>query len=191
MGLKLNLGCGRSPAAGWVNVDQASLPGVDVVADLDTCRTTPLPFVNDSVSHFQMLHVLEHIKDTLALMQELHRIAEPGALLRIQSPYGSSDDAYEDPTHCQRLFANSFAHFAQPTYHRADYGYRGDWEVEQLVLTVRKSENEGLSVDEVARKVRELRNIVVEMIVILKAIKPIRPADRALQQAITVNLQLV
>jgi hypothetical protein len=89
------------------------------------------------------------------------------------------------------LFANSFAHFAQPTYHRADYGYRGDWEVEQLVLTVRKSENEGLSVDEVARKVRELRNIVVEMIITLKAIKPIRPADRALQQAITVNLQLV
>ena len=63
MGLKLNLGCGRSPAAGWVNVDLASLPGVDVVADLDACRTTRLPFANDSVSHFQMLHVLEHIKD--------------------------------------------------------------------------------------------------------------------------------
>jgi predicted SAM-dependent methyltransferase len=68
MGLKLNLGCGRSPQPGWVNVDIARIPGVDVVADLDDCRTQPLPFAESSVSQMQMLHVLEHMKDTLALM---------------------------------------------------------------------------------------------------------------------------
>ncbi|MFO1315528.1 MAG: methyltransferase domain-containing protein [Burkholderiales bacterium] len=191
MGLNLNLGCGRSPLPGWVNVDIAALPGIDVVADLDTCRTQPLPFADGSVSRMQMLHVLEHIKDTLALMQELHRIAEPGARLLIRSPYGSSDDAYEDPTHVQRLFMNSFAYFAQPTYWRADYGYRGDWAIEEMVLVMSKAENEGLTAAAVLRRVRELRNVVIEIAVVLTAVKPIRPADRALQPEPIVKFQLV
>jgi predicted SAM-dependent methyltransferase len=74
MGLHLNLGCGRSPLEGWVNVDVTAMPGVDVVANLDTCRTVPLPFADDSVSQLRMSHVLEHIGDTLALMQELHGV---------------------------------------------------------------------------------------------------------------------
>jgi len=191
MGLKLNLGCGRSPQPGWVNVDIARIPGVDVVADLDNCRTQPLPFAENSVSQMQMLHVLEHIKDTLALMQELHRIAEPDAKLLIRSPYGSSDDAYEDPTHCQRFFMNSFTYFAQPTYWRADYGYRGDWEAEELVLIMRKDENQGLSADDVLVKVKQLRNVVIEIAAVLSAVKPIRPADRALLPTPHVKIQLV
>jgi hypothetical protein len=191
MGLQLNLGCGRSPLPGWVNVDVAALPGIDVVADLDACRTQRLPFDDDSASRFQMLHVLEHIGDTLALMQELHRIAEPGALLTIRSPYGSSDEADEDPTHRHRLFINSFAYFSQPNYWRADYGYRGDWAVEETTLRVRRNENAGLSPDEIVRKVQQLRNVVVEMVVELKAIKPIRPADRALQANTPIRIQLI
>lgn len=191
MGLHLNLGCGRSPLTGWVNVDLTAMPGVDVVANLDTCRTVPLPFADDSVSQLRMSHVLEHIGDTLALMQELHRVAEPGAVLTVRAPYGSSDDAFEDPTHRQRFFLNSFAYFSQPAYWRADYGYRGDWSIDQTTLLVRKSENEGLSADAVVRKVHQLRNVVAEMVVVLKAVKPIRPADRALQTTPVVQLQLV
>jgi SAM-dependent methyltransferase len=191
MGLHLNLGCGRSPLAGWVNVDMTAMPGVDVVANLDTCRTVPLPFADDSVSQLRMSHVLEHIGDTLALMQELHRVAEPGAVLTIRAPYGSSDDAFEDPTHRQRFFLNSFAYFSQPAYWRADYGYRGDWSIDQTTLLVRKSENEGLTADAVVRKVHQLRNVVAEMVVVLKAVKPIRPADRALQTTPVVQLQLI
>ena len=191
MGLKLNLGCGRSPQAGWVNVDIARIPGVDVVADLDNCRTQPLPFADSSVAQMQMLHVLEHIKDTLALMQELHRIAEPGAKLLIRSPYGSSDDAYEDPTHCQRFYMNSFTYFAQPTYWRADYGYRGDWATDEMLLVMPRADNQGLSADEILRKVNQMRNVVIEIAAVLRAVKPIRPADRALQPTPHVQFQLV
>jgi hypothetical protein len=191
MGLHLNLGCGRSPLNGWVNVDIAALPGVDVVADLDGCRTQRLPFTDNTVSKFQMSHVLEHIGDTLALMQELHRIAEPGASLIIRSPYGSSDDADEDPTHRHRLFLNSFGYFSQPYYWRADYGYRGDWGEPTITLLVGQSENAGLSFEEVLRRVRQLRNVVVEMVAELAAIKPIRPAERSLQRYPTVRLEFV
>jgi len=104
MGLKLNLGCSRGPQPGWVNVDIARIPGVDVVADRDKCRPQPLPPSDNGVSQMLMLHVLERIKDTLAPMQAPHRIAEPGARLLIHPPYGSSDDAYEQPTQCQHFY---------------------------------------------------------------------------------------
>ncbi|MCC7328319.1 MAG: methyltransferase domain-containing protein [Burkholderiales bacterium] len=189
--VRLNLGCGRHPIEGWVNVDIAALPGVDVVADLDACRTTPLPFADDSVSTMLMTHALEHIHDTLALMQELHRVAKPGALLTLRCPYGSSDDAFEDPTHCQRFFMNSFLYFSQPAYWRADYGYRGDWEVVDITLLLPASENANLALEAIAQRVRQLRNTVFEMVVVLRSVKPLRAADRALQTAPTVKFQLV
>ncbi|MEO8753248.1 MAG: methyltransferase domain-containing protein [Casimicrobiaceae bacterium] len=191
MGLHLNLGCGRSPLPGWVNVDMTAMPGVDVVANLDTCRTVPLPFADNSASQMRMSHVLEHIADTLGLMQELHRVAEPGAICTIRAPYGSSDDADEDPTHRHRFFVNSFSFFGQPAFWRADYGYRGDWIMEEATLIVRKNENEGLTADAIVRKVQQLRNVVTEIVVVLKAVKPIRPPDRALQPNPVVQLQLV
>ena len=191
MSLRLNLGCGRSPLQGWVNVDIAPLPGIDVVADLDRCRTHPLPFAESSASEFLMSHVLEHIGDTLALLQELHRIAQPGARLTIRSPYGSSDDAFEDPTHRQRFFMDSFQYFAQPMYSRADYGYRGDWEPKTVTLLVPRAQNQGLSGEAILQKVRHLRNVVVEVVAVLEAVKPIRAADRRLLSSTTVDLQLV
>jgi predicted SAM-dependent methyltransferase len=126
MGRELNLGCVRCRRPGWVNVAIARIPGVDAAADLDICRTQPLLFADNRVSQMQMLHVLAHSEDTLAPMQELHGAAEPGAQLVIRSPYGSSDDAYEDPTHCQRFFMNTCTHFVQPTCWRTGCGCRGD-----------------------------------------------------------------
>src|SRR5262245_61729593 len=75
---RLHLGCGRDIREGWINLDGRKLPGVDVVADLDDCRNTRLPFQDDYIDEFFGSHVLEHVRDSLALMQELHRIAKPG-----------------------------------------------------------------------------------------------------------------
>jgi SAM-dependent methyltransferase len=181
--MKLNLGCGRAHLAGWVNVDSVRLPGVDVVADLDFCREKPLPFPNDSVDEFLLSHVIEHLGDPLGLMQELHRIARPGARATIRCPYGASDDADEDPTHIRRMFPQSFGYFSQPYYWRADYGYRGDWAPERIVLYVDGTANAGLAPADVLRKVNALRNVVSEMVAELSAVKPIRPPERGLQRA--------
>lgn len=183
MGLKLNLGCGRNAIDGWVNVDAVDLPGVDVVADLDRCRDAPLPFADDSADEFLLAHVLEHLRDPLGLMQELHRIARPGAKATVRCPHGASDDADEDPTHVRRLFPGSFGYFSQPYYWRADYGYRGDWAPARVILYVGREACEGLSLDEILGKVRRERNVVVEMVAELEAVKPLRAPDRALQRA--------
>ena len=189
MTLRLNLGCGRHPIEGWTNIDAVSLPGVDVVADLDRCRESPLPFAESTADAFLLAHVLEHLADPLGLMQELHRIARPGAIATIRCPYGSSDDADEDPTHRRRYFIGSFGYFSQPYYWRADYGYRGDWQPRSVVLRVPRAGNANLSVDAILQRVRDLRNVVVEMIAEVEAVKPVRAPDRLLQVAPQVVVQ--
>lgn len=171
---RLHLGCGRTILPGWVNVDRAALPGVDLVADLDDCRTTPLPFGPDSVAEFRLDHVLEHIRDSLALFEEMHRVAEPGARAVVRVPHGSSDDASEDPTHVRRLFPGSFLYFAQPAYSRADYGYRGDWQARAVVLAVPRVPHQDMAREEILERVNALRNTVLEMTVVLEAVKPPR-----------------
>jgi hypothetical protein len=54
-----------------------------------------------------------------------------------------------------------------------------------------KEGNQGLSADEILRKVKQLRNVVAEVAVMLKAVKPMRPADRTLQTSPHVKFQLV
>jgi ubiquinone/menaquinone biosynthesis C-methylase UbiE len=171
---RLHLGCGTDIRQGWINLDARKLPGVDVAADLDDCRNTPLPFPDNSINEFFGSHVLEHLRDTLSFMQELHRIARPDAVAVFRVPYGSSDDADEDPTHVRRYFMNSFHYFSQLAYRRADYGYRGDWEVDHLDITVDAGRHAGKSNEQLFDEIRSHRNVVKEMTATLKAVKPIR-----------------
>ncbi|MDB5812050.1 MAG: hypothetical protein JWN94_4172 [Betaproteobacteria bacterium] len=172
---RLNVGCGTDIRDGWINLDSSPLPGVNVVADLDDCRRAPLPFAADSIDEFYCSHVLEHLRDALGFMQELHRIAKPGAIATIRVPYGSSDDADEDPTHVRRLFLYSFSYFSQRGYWYADYGYTGDWDVDNIVLTVDAVRHAGKSFEQLYEEVRSQRNVVLEMVTTLKAVKPVRP----------------
>jgi predicted SAM-dependent methyltransferase len=184
---KLNVGCGRNVREGWINLDSYPLPGVDVVADLENCATTPLPLESDSVNEFLLSHVLEHIRNVLPMMQELHRVAMPGATMVVRTPYGSSDDAFEDPTHLRQIFVGSFGYFSQPYYWRADYGYRGDWIAESITLEIALHLRH-LPDAEIWDRIHRERNIVVEMIATLRAVKPIREPLRELQHAPAVSL---
>lgn len=190
-GLQLHLGCGRTILPGWINIDSVALPGVDVVADLNDCRKTPLPFQDDLVETFFMSHVLEHIPDSLALMQELHRVSKAGATLIARVPYGSSDDAWEDPTHVRPYFIQSWGYFSMPFYWRADYGYRADWAVDRIELCVDKKTYDGVDGHEILKKVFAERNVVKEMVTTLHSVKPIREPKKELQVTPTVNFVLV
>jgi SAM-dependent methyltransferase len=179
--MKLHLGCGRTILPGWTNLDCAPLPGVDLVVDLEACVPGRIPLGDDSVDEFLASHFLEHIRAPLPLLQELHRIARPGALLTVRVPYGSSDDAWEDPTHARPYFTGSFGYFSQPYYWRADYGYRGDWDLELLELILPDGPLREAPVSAIAEAVRAQRNVVQEMVATLRAVKPIRPAQAQLQ----------
>jgi len=104
-GTVLDLGCGTKKYPGAVGVDISSDTDADVVLDLDR---TPYEGLNDS-SFDQILcqDVLEHVAEPLRVMEELYRVARPGARIHIRTPHFSSVLAYGDPTH--RHFFSSLA----------------------------------------------------------------------------------
>lgn len=180
--LRLNLGCGNHRLAGWVNIDCCK--GADVVVDLEEAC---LPYEENTVDEMLLSHTLEHIENALGLMQELWNIAAPGCVLTVKTPYGGSDDAWEDPTHVRPYFVKSFSYFGQPFYWRADYGYLGDWLVKKIQLFVPPAVYD-LPTDEAMRKVDSERNVVKEMVAHLVAVKPAREPRKELQEQLNVRI---
>jgi glycosyltransferase involved in cell wall biosynthesis len=56
--LRLNLGCGTKTIEGYINVDERSLPGVDITADIGQ-----LPFEKETVSEIYAAHLVEHMPE--------------------------------------------------------------------------------------------------------------------------------
>ena len=172
--MKLHLGCGRTIMPGWVNLDLVAGDGVDCVADLDDVVDNPLPFDGDTFDEILGLHLIEHLRNPLEFMQEMHRVAKDGASITFATPYGSSDDAWEDPTHVRPYFVGSWSVFSQGYYWRADYGYRGDWIVEDITVDVAEGRYADVSPAVIMQDLMSLRNVGLQMTATLVAVKPTR-----------------
>ncbi len=94
--LRLNLGSGPTPRAGFYSLDHAPMDGVDIVADLNE----PLNLLpDDCADHVFSSHTLEHVDKLLLLLSEIHRITRPGGVIEIIVPHFSNPYHYSDPTH--------------------------------------------------------------------------------------------
>ena len=82
--LCVNLGCGYRPMKGWVNVDRARSPEVQVVWNL----TDGLPFPDSSCAVMFSEHVIEHVakEDAARLISECYRVLKTGGVLRVSTP---------------------------------------------------------------------------------------------------------
>ena len=158
------------------------------MANFDRCSTQPLPFEESSVDEILLSHVIEHIFDPLSLMQEVYRIAKPDSYCTIRVPHGANDEAWEDQTHKRVYFPGSFGYFSQPYYWKADYGYRGDWQVEVIRLTVDRKFN-GTNGKQFLSRINSERNLVNEMVAVLRAVKPMRRTDKLLQTAPEIRIE--
>jgi len=117
----LNLGCGHakrdfpeaSRASEIVGVDHSPASQADVIHDLDRF---PYPLESSSFDLILLQDVIEHLDDIPSVMAEVHRVARPGAVVRIRTPHFSSWYAYNDPTHRHYLgvFALDGFDAAQP-----------------------------------------------------------------------------
>lgn len=125
-GLRLNLGCGTDIRQGWVNLDCAPLPGVDVVHDL---TRLPLPFATGQFAHICAKDILEHL-DYIPLLKELHRILQVGGTLDLQVPHFTSASNYIDPTHRRQFSIRTFEFFV--AHSQFGRGYYFDFEFARL-----------------------------------------------------------
>lgn len=83
---KLNLGCGESKKEGYINLDRQSILNPDIAHDLNNL---PYPFHDNEFELVEARHVLEHLREPFAVMEELHRILKTGGILKIQVPHFS------------------------------------------------------------------------------------------------------
>ena len=107
---KLNLGCGRFPKPGFVNVDWTAAPGVDVVHDLSML---PYPFADRQFDRVEADHVLEHLPQIFSVMREIHRLLKPGGALIIRVPHFSR--GFSHPEH-RRGFDATFVYYFKPEF---------------------------------------------------------------------------
>ena len=191
--LKLNIGSGHHRAEGWTNLDRSLEAQPDILFDLADIPQKRIPLLSDSVDLFLCSHILEHIPNILPVMEELYRIAKPGASMCVRVPYGVCDIAYEDPTHCRHFFENSMSYFGQPAYARDDCGYRGDWKETNRIISlhpkIKKVFDKSYkpSAEELIEGVRGYRNMATEIIFELQAVKPARPTTGVQEDAVQVS----
>jgi SAM-dependent methyltransferase len=77
----------------YVSIDLDSRPLVNLQGDV-----TALPLAGDSFDAIICIHVLEHVDDDRAAMNELFRVLKPGAWALITVPMMLDRPTFEDPT---------------------------------------------------------------------------------------------
>lgn len=96
----LDVGCGNNKTPGAIGLDINPRTQADLIADLDA---PPYPFADNSFDLIVANHVIEHVRDAVAFMEELHRLLRPGGLVRLVTPHYTNPCAYADLTHRRYL----------------------------------------------------------------------------------------
>jgi len=85
----LDVGCGRGDFSllfsghPFLELDIYPYPEVDVVCDLSSC----VPFRENSFDAIALLNVIEHVPDSLSLLQVVYRLLAPGGCALISIPF--------------------------------------------------------------------------------------------------------
>lgn len=118
--MRLNLGCGDTPLAGWHNVDIYPGPGVDQVVDLNQ----HWPWPDNTADEARSWHTFEHLVSRAYTMNQLWRVLKPGAVAEIQVPTVDGVAAFSSPTHVSYWHRQTFWHFEAGMIHRERWGAR-------------------------------------------------------------------
>ncbi len=137
----VHLGCGPNHKLGDVGVDILPGPAVDVVHDLNV---VPWPLPSATFDRIICIDVIEHLQNVVSVVDEIHRIATPGARVSIQVPTSTSRDFYTDPTHVRGFGYRSFDYFV-PGQPLSMYAYsKSRFELRDVAFFKRPSRAFGL-----------------------------------------------
>lgn len=113
----LDVGCGIKKYPGSIGLDRNPHTNADVIADLDH---VPYPFRSDSFREIRATHVIEHVSDVIATIEEFHRLLAPGGRAVIITPHYTDFSSFCDPTHKWHLNSFSLRYFGKDN---GGYGY--------------------------------------------------------------------
>lgn len=191
--MNLNLGCGFNHIQGFLNVDSEPLTRPDQVVNLEIL---PWPWTDSKFQQVVALHVFEHLGEStaawLGIMQELWRVCEPNAIIRIAVPHPRHDNFLHDPTHVRAVTPVGLAMFDQLRNLRdleaggqetklglfagvdfevieVEHDFEEPWasQLKAGLITREKAE----------RDLRQLSNVCYQVRITLRAVKPARGGD--------------
>lgn len=136
--IKLDLGCGKNKATGFLGVDRRKFAGVDAVTDLTArekwvfdeefitqyfgVNNHQLTLPDNSVTEVHCSHFLEHLNhnqekpERVRFMNELWRVLIPGGKATIITPHWASNRAYGDFTHADKPVSEMFYYYISKTW---------------------------------------------------------------------------
>ncbi len=115
--MTLDVGCGIKKYPGSIGIDRNTNTAADVICDLDR---VPYPFRESRFDLIRVIHVIEHVADVIATMEELHRLARPGGRILVETPHYTDFSSFCDPTHRWHLNSFSFRYFGE---NHGGFGY--------------------------------------------------------------------
>jgi len=108
--MNLYFGCGKHRIKGFIGIDKIKTEAVDIILDMNVF---PYPFRNDSIEKVNLINILEHLANTVSVMEEIWRICKNEALVTIGVPYYNSPGAFMDPTHVSFFTEHTFDYFTE------------------------------------------------------------------------------
>ncbi len=106
--MKLNIGCGNKKVDGYIGIDKFHCDAADYICDIENEK---LPFEENSITEIILDNVIEHFYDIPKVINELIRVSQKGANIKIITPHFSSLSSWIDPTHIHHLSYFSFDHY--------------------------------------------------------------------------------
>lgn len=116
----LDVGCGPKKYPGSIGLDMNPNTAADVICHLDKGS---LPFRDNSFDELRAEHLIEHVADAIATMEEFHRVTRPGGTIFILTPHYTDCNSFTDPTHRRHLNSYSFHYFYPEGRHGSEMWY--------------------------------------------------------------------
>lgn len=126
----VDLGCGTNKHDGALGIDIVDTSDADLVMDLSEF---PWELPSDSFSMVYCMDILEHVSEPLQFLEEVYRIAEDGANIRIKTPHFTNPNTWADPTHKRPFSARMFSDYITA---EGQYSYYTDavFELEEIYI---------------------------------------------------------
>lgn len=121
--MRLNLGSGKFYERGYINTEISTRFKAELYHDLEQ----GIPLKDSSVDEVRAHHVIEHLSDTIFIMNEIWRVCKDGALVDIEVPHQDCLMAFADPTHKKIFNEESFNYFCSNGEHywaHEEYGIK-------------------------------------------------------------------